>query len=621
MKGLLILTFLLGFLCLQAQVKHEVKAKETLYGLSKQYNVSQQDIIRANPFIVERGLQIGDILTIPAKGKDTTEKPVSNLPEERATSDDNYRYITIQPKETLYNLSKKYNLSIDAIESLNPQVSNGLKEGDVIRIPKAETHAPKGYYKIKAGETLYSISKKFNTSVDDILLANRDLQVDDIPVGAFIKIPGKGEYVEEITEVEVVQLPSDNAIEGSEQLPSNIEDGMYQYTVKDGDTVFSLLNKFDISLEEFVNANPDVKAGLKAGEKIKVPLKSEEKFVQSPQVNKKDDTIRVALFLPFFLDDDTKKGQKEVSTYFLSGAKLALDSLSRQGKKIDVQVIDSGNEAKFKQLLQNSKIYNTDIFIGPFYKNNILALRQNTINYEIPIVSPLLKDDELANQKHLIFAEVDEETIADRILREINEVYSDQRIILLTDTDKRNLSDRMKQNLSAEGKNVQVISSVEELKQNKNLVTEEYESIIPVLVTEDEVLSQSFIDAVDTFDDATVLPFSVFYLNTFDTSKNIQKLRKKGFVFAAVRKVNTNGQSERHTLERYEEEYCQSPPKYAVIGFDIVYDMVSRLGEEKNVMNNMKDKSTQLATSYQYEKLPSESYENVGVRIVRYKKL
>ncbi len=72
----------------------------------------------------------------------------------------------------------------------------------------------------------------------------------------------------------------------------------------------------------------------------------------------------------------------------------------------------------------------------------------------------------------------------------------------------------------------------------------------------------------------------------------------------ASRKVNTRGSDEKRTLKRYEKEYCQSPPKYAVMGFDIVYDLISRFDNEKKLMTNLDAGSTQLETKYEFQRLP-----------------
>ena len=67
-KTIWVLIFaILGGLSFAQEKKHTVQAKETVYGISKEYGISQDDLKKANPFLNDRGLNIGDVLIIPSK--------------------------------------------------------------------------------------------------------------------------------------------------------------------------------------------------------------------------------------------------------------------------------------------------------------------------------------------------------------------------------------------------------------------------------------------------------------------------------------------------------------------------------------------------------------------------
>jgi peptidoglycan DL-endopeptidase LytE len=119
-------------------ITHEVLPKQTLYGISKQYNVSIEDIKKANPIIDKEGLEIGLKLTIPQKGfkpevaissKSSSVNPVVELEE--------ISHIVL-PKETKYGLSKKYKISIEELEKLNPESVKDLAIGMKIIIRKGK---------------------------------------------------------------------------------------------------------------------------------------------------------------------------------------------------------------------------------------------------------------------------------------------------------------------------------------------------------------------------------------------------------------------------------------------------------------------------------------------------
>ena len=135
MKKIVSLLLFIGSTVLFAQQKtHKVEPKETVYGISKKYGVTQEALYKMNPKIEKDGLQIGDVLVIST---DNNSKIVESIIIN--SEDDAYIYHTIQPKETLYSLAKKYNISEASLKTLNQkQIDLGLKVGDILLIPKKE---------------------------------------------------------------------------------------------------------------------------------------------------------------------------------------------------------------------------------------------------------------------------------------------------------------------------------------------------------------------------------------------------------------------------------------------------------------------------------------------------
>lgn len=109
---------------------HKVEKKNTLYAISKEYNVDQKDIIAENPQVVE-GLKEGMEIKIPvAKIKKSEEKQMYTPAQENI-----WQTHKVEPKETVYSLSKKYEVSIDSILSVNNGLVGGLRIGELVNIP------------------------------------------------------------------------------------------------------------------------------------------------------------------------------------------------------------------------------------------------------------------------------------------------------------------------------------------------------------------------------------------------------------------------------------------------------------------------------------------------------
>ncbi|MBR9832101.1 LysM peptidoglycan-binding domain-containing protein [bacterium] len=109
---------------------HKVEKKNTLYAISKEYDVDQKDIIAENPQVVD-GLKEGMEIKIPvAKIKRTEEKQLYTPAQENI-----WQTHTVEPKETVYSLSKKYQVSIDSILAVNNGLVGGLRIGESVNIP------------------------------------------------------------------------------------------------------------------------------------------------------------------------------------------------------------------------------------------------------------------------------------------------------------------------------------------------------------------------------------------------------------------------------------------------------------------------------------------------------
>jgi peptidoglycan endopeptidase LytE len=116
-------------------IEHEVVAKETLFGLSKKYNISIEKLKQLNPNIELEGLKIGMVLRLSnSKNNLVPEKVVVEKPKREKDKKDTKEvfqelFHTVLSKETKYGLSRKYKISIAELESLNPQIKNDLAVG------------------------------------------------------------------------------------------------------------------------------------------------------------------------------------------------------------------------------------------------------------------------------------------------------------------------------------------------------------------------------------------------------------------------------------------------------------------------------------------------------------
>jgi LysM repeat protein len=152
-------------------ITHIVAPKETLFGLAAKYNVKVEAIQNANTAVLSNGLQVGQQLIIPQEAK------------VEATSSKNTHLV--QPKESLFSIARLYNVSVEDLDKANAALlKNGLQIGQEITIPnKKKTldgrvrviNSETVFYVVKPKETKYSIAKQFGISVQQLESQNPEI--------------------------------------------------------------------------------------------------------------------------------------------------------------------------------------------------------------------------------------------------------------------------------------------------------------------------------------------------------------------------------------------------------------------------------------------------------------
>ncbi len=209
---------------------YTITAGDTLFSIAARFNTTVQAILRANPGLDPNRLFIGQQICIP-----TSQPPVCP----------GFIY-TIALGDTLFTLATRFNTTVQAILQANPELDpNRLFVGQRICIPVPQPPPCRGFfYTVGAGDTLFSIATRFNTTVQAILQANPGLDPNRIFIGQQICIP--------------VQQPP-------------ICPGIL-YSVVAGDTLFSIARRYNVSVDAILAANPGLDPNrLFIGQQICIP--------------------------------------------------------------------------------------------------------------------------------------------------------------------------------------------------------------------------------------------------------------------------------------------------------------------------------------------------------------
>lgn len=153
-------------------IVYTIKSGDTLYRIAQAYNVTPNQIMNFNN-LNSTILTVGNTLKIPLSKIEEEEEEIEYV---------NY---TVKRGDSLYSIARSYGVSVNDIMSLNKLNSNLLNVGQTLKIPLSETVDQT--YVVRSGDSLYSIARRFNTTVDQIKQKN-NLTSNVLSIGQILKI-------------------------------------------------------------------------------------------------------------------------------------------------------------------------------------------------------------------------------------------------------------------------------------------------------------------------------------------------------------------------------------------------------------------------------------------------
>ena len=190
---------------------------------------------------------------------------ILKIPTSSGTNPNTMFMYTVKQGDSLYSIARKYNTTVNAIKDLNNLTSNNLSIGQVLRIPemytKEEDMIPPNYtnYTVKKGDTIYSIARNNNISVDTLIQDN-SLSNTNLTIGQLLKIRVINEEVEECF--------------GPDYNPKE-DTSTINYIVKKGDSLYSMASKYNTSVSVIKSLNNLTTNNLSIGQSLKLPSNSQ----------------------------------------------------------------------------------------------------------------------------------------------------------------------------------------------------------------------------------------------------------------------------------------------------------------------------------------------------------
>ena len=555
--------------------QHIVKPGETLYGLARQYNISVDALSTANPQTKE-GLKEGMVLVIPASVSLSVNASLSG-PD---SSDAQYLYHKVQPKETLYGISKLYEVSIDVLEQENPDLATkGLQIDQVIRIPKpSQSKASSGMHVVQPGETVYSLTKKAGIDAETFFEWNPHT-IDGLKEGqeVWLTKPKKGFEKELPIKKEAYQL----------------------YQVQPNDDVPGLIRKFGITADDLYALNPEIRQGLIANRYIIIPPKAKSQTAKISQTVPDAPETRIvdamsakgkksiAVLLPFkatemvteenldtlapeFKAPSKKPMEVQMSIEFYSGFKMAMDTLAKMGQKLEVRVFDTkGNPNEVADIAKKIAAAPVDFVVGPLYAKHSQDAAAILRTQQIPVFSPLSRGVDNTQHSNLIACIPAKRNEYIRVAQALSQEFFNQKIIFVnTDNPQNRAAVReIRKNMQATDSNTVVEiwasrardlrSYLHPTKENIFVVVDQNPAFLTDLVTKLFALKAKNIRLLSTNDLLQIETIEIRYLNEIQyTATELFFIDYQNPEVAAF-------------VKAYRKAYNTEPSRFAIQGFDL----------------------------------------------------
>jgi len=541
-------------------LNHKVKKNESLESLTKNYELTENEIIFYNPLIQKIGLKKRMILKIPIYNN-------QNLVIKSVDSNE-YKIHDVKSKETKWRLAYENQTTIKVIDSLNPEIINGLKIGQKIRLPisKVKLKVPEkdsayNYYKVLPKEGYYRIEKKLGVNQFVLDSLNPNIKNTGIKEGMILKVPLKN---------------------SGEMIVKN-------------DLLIDRINLIDS-----ISKTSKVKLALF------LPFKANDIILDSLEQTKS-----------LLID----RNLHTISLDFLRGTKFAIQTASNNGISVDLTVFDTQNDILIiNDLLKSNDLSKFNVIVGPLITSNFDFLTSNRGLINIPKISPLSIND-VYLRKNVYQSIPRKDFLRNKMIKYLEKkLDSTQNILLVADSINRNIEDELKKKFP--------YSLILRPEKEDYLLPELLDSLLidsvpnkVILESESFPLIASVISQMNAQNNSNrnVQLYTTYRGNAYET-ENISNKIMGGINFTYptfYKKLPPENLTD--FQDDYIDLYGKLPNKESTRAYDLILDVILRIAFKEKLKKSINIGETQyIENRFFYDKTENESYTNRSFYILQH---
>lgn len=547
---------------------HKVKRGETIELLIDQYKITKTQLLEYNPSLEKFGLRKRMNLRIPVY---QVKEPIAVTENNNLTAEDSFEFTLheVIPKETKWRLAYQYKTTIQTLDSLNPEIKEGLKIGQKIRIPLTpslqvlpEKDSLYNYYTVLPKEGYYRIEKKLGVDQATLDSLNPNLKETGLIVGMILKIPGEqsGDYkIEDDLLVERVNLSDSTFIKGEINL--------------------ALLLPF------------------KVNEIVFDSIEDTKKLLQTRNLH-------------------------TLSLDFYTGVLFAVERANELGIKVLINTFDTENKTStLDQIISELASQKADFIVGPLIPNNFNYVSNQKILANTPKIAPL-SSNPVVLRKNVYQSITKAETFRTKMFDYLNRVIdTTQHVVIVADSLNRSIEKQLKS---------QFPWAITLRPEKGDYILPELADSLLVDSLPNKVIleTQSFpliANALSQFNaqnsgERKVQVFTTYRSNVYNNENLSRKvLGGIGFTYPVGFKPLDYSTNEMF-IESFENRFGKRPNKESLRGYDLVMDLILRTAASDNLEESLKYGETQYRSNrFLYQSGVNGSYMNQALYLLQHR--
>jgi len=575
---------------------HTVEKGQTLYSIAIAYNKPLNAIAKENN-IENNVISAGQILRIPV------DVDVNELSNTENVVKPEYIYHEVRKGETMFGISKKYNVPIADLEKMNPILKDGLKIGQkiivsqnkkkqeleepIVNNTKPDTSQQYIIHIVQKKETLFSISNQYVVPVKDIIALNPEAE-KGIKPKQNLKIP--------------------TGVKFDLEVPKKIGKEVLVKVAKD--TVLPVIKN--------VSCSPD----------------------------KQKRTLQVALLIPLYLDEvndintdftshSYQTGKKDIKPFtyiqFYQGFMIALDSLKKTGMSVNVHVVDIANDVQAaRNFIGKPEMKKLDLIVGPFFIEPFNVVAHFAKDNDIKIINPVITETKaLPSDANLFNIAMSADLQLEEYVRYLYNKHSDKNIILVHNNtaNEINIVKMFKSNWksivgadSGKFSYAEVIYSQSGLTSIINNIKNSKTNFI-LCFSNSEAFISNFIRKIAEIQSEDKI--ALFGLPSWQKFNNIELsyFQTLNYHYFTKDYINYTDTVTKNFIRKFRDVYAIEPNDYAFSGYDIASFFLNAIYNYGNgfskCINNIDFHPVSFGYYYRYNKT-SKSFDNSRLAFLKY---